>query len=183
MRQSLFVALAASLVLAACGGDSPSSPNPQPSATPTPAPAATPTPTAYASCPPVRWDGQSYGKKQFAHFQDQVVQVQDRIFAAHPGLFAKDENGAPDPAHLRDNGLDTERAYYVAFVEQGAFVPALCVSNPTNDAGVPDANNIEEIWVGYAGQPLDAFRLTATTPTAPVIHKYIATNFLKGYGL
>src|SRR5262249_29714705 len=155
-----------SLALAGCGGGSTSSPSPQPSATPTPAPAPSPAPTVapYANCPPLRWvEGQSYGKKQFPRFLDQLLQVQDRVFATNPGLFAKDANGASDPAHLRDNGLDTERAYYVAFVEQGAFVPSLCVWNPPNAAGVPDAKNIEEIWVGYAGQPLDAFRLTTTT--------------------
>jgi len=185
-RNSLLIVVAGSVAFAACGGDSPANPNPQPSplAIATPVPAATPTPAAYANCPAVRWiEGQSYGKKQFPHFLEQVAQVQDRVFAAHPSLFAKDENGAPDPTHLRDNGLDTETAYYVAFVEQGAFVPSFCVWNPPNNEGIPDAKNIEEIWVGYPGQPLDAFRLSTTTPTANVIRRYIATNFLKGYGL
>jgi hypothetical protein len=181
-RKRLVPAVLAGVVVATCGGSSPSAPVPAPSATPTPAPTATP--AASSNCPPVRWvEGQSYGVKEVPHFLDQLVQVQDRIFAVHPELFAKDASGAPDPAHLKDNGLDTERAYYDYFIEQGRQIPGLCVEYAPDPSGVPNPNNSEEIWIGVAGQPIDAFRVTATTPPAPVIQKYIATNYIKGYGL
>jgi hypothetical protein len=174
--------LLAGLVVASCGGSSASTPNPVPSSTPVPAPTATP--VASSNCPPVRWvEGQSYGIKEYPHFLDQLVQVQSRIFAAHPDLFAKDASGAPDSGHLKDNGLDTERAYYDYFIEQGRKIPGLCVEYAPDPSGVPNPNNSEEIWIGVAGRPIDAFRVTATTPPAPVIQKYIATNYIKGYGL
>ncbi len=181
--RNLLAVVAAGLTFASCSGDSPASPNPGPSATPAPAPVPTATPAA-SSCPPVRWvEGQSYGRKEFPHFLDQLIAVQDRIFAAHPELFAKDANGAPDPTHLKDNGLDTERAYYDYFVQQGRQIPGLCVEYAPEPSGLPNPNNSEEIWIGVAGSPIDAFRVTATTPPAPVIRRYIATNYIKGYGL
>jgi hypothetical protein len=181
-KQNSLAVLVIGLIIAACGGSSPSTPNAGP--TPTPAPTPTATPVAASNCPPVRWvDGQSYGVKEFPHFLDQLIQVQDRIYAAHPDLFAKDLNGAPDPAHLKDNTEATERVYYAYFVEQGRLLAGLCVEYAPDPSGVPNPNNSEEIWIGVAGQPIDAFRVTATTPTAPVIRKYIATNYIKGYGL
>lgn len=181
--RNLLVVVAAGVTFGSCGGGSPANPNPGPSATPAPTPAPTPTPIA-SNCPAVRWvEGQSYGRKEYPHFLDQLIVVQDRVFAANPGLFAKDLSGAPDPVHLKDNSVPTTMAYYASFVEQGRLTAGLCVSYAPNQAGVPDATNTEEIWIGVAGSPIDAFRLTATTPPAPVIRRYIATNYIKGYGL
>jgi hypothetical protein len=183
-KQNCLAVLVTGLIIAGCGGSSPSTPNPGPSTAPNPAPSPTATPAATSNCPPVRWvEGQSYGRKEYPHFLDQLIQVQDRIFAAHPDLFAKDANGAPDPTHLKDNGLDTERAYYDYFVQLGRQIAGLCVEYAPEPSGLPNPNNSEEIWIGVAGQPIDAFRVTATTPPAPVIRRYIATNYIKGYGL
>jgi hypothetical protein len=183
-KQNCLAVLVTGLIIAGCGGSSPSTPNPGPSTAPNPAPSPTATPAATSNCPPVRWvEGQSYGRKEYPHFLDQLIQVQDRIFAAHPELFAKDANGAPDPTHLKDNGLDTERAYYDYFVQLGRQIAGLCVEYAPEPSGLPNPNNSEEIWIGVAGQPIDAFRVTATTPPAPVIRRYIATNYIKGYGL
>ena len=109
--------------------------------------------------------------------------VQDAVFAVRPELFAKDQNGAPDPRYLKDNVWATHRAYYDAFIAQGRVLPGLCAEYAPNEAGVPDPSNSEELWIGVAGQPIDAFRVTATVPSAPIIRRYIATNYIKGYEL
>jgi hypothetical protein len=75
------------------------------------------------------------------------------------------------------------RAYYDYFVQLGRQIAGLCVEYAPEPSGLPNPNNSEEIWIGVAGQPIDAFRVTATTPPAPVIRRYIATNYIKGYGL
>jgi hypothetical protein len=184
--KSRFVVVAVVLAFAGCGGDSPTSSTTPPPviSIPSPSPAPTATPVATSSCPPVRWvAGESYGRVESAHFLVQLTQVQDRTFVAHPELFAKDPTGAPDPTRLKDNVWATHRAYYDAFIEQGRRTPGLCVEYAPNDAGVPDPSNSEELWIGVTGQPIDAFRVTATTSSAPVIRRYIATNYIRGYGL
>lgn len=186
MRKKPLVVLAAGLVFASCGGSSPSGSSPagaNPAPSPTPTLTPSPTPPAAATCPPIRWvPGESYGVIETPHFLPQVLAAQDRIFAAHPDLFALNPDGTRDSLHLKDNSVPTERIYYAYFVEQ-ARVGGLCSDYAPGEDGLPAPNNSEEIWIGAAGQPLDAFRVTATTPPAPVIHKYIATNYLKGYGL
>jgi hypothetical protein len=182
----LLVIVASAIILPSCGGGSTAGPDPGPTATPAPAPTPVPTatPVAAKNCPPVLWvPGQSYGRKEEAHFMPQLIQVQDRVFADRPDLFAKDQNGAPDPTRLRDNVWATHRAYYDAFMVAGRHIPGLCAEYAPNDAGIPDPSNSEELWIGVPGQPIDAFRVTATVPSAPVIRRYIATNYIKGYGL
>jgi hypothetical protein len=117
MRKNPLVALAAGLAFASCGGSSPAGPNPGPSPTPTITPAPTPPPP---TCPPIRWvHGESYGAIETPRFLQQVLAAQDRIFAAHPDLFATNPDGSRDPLHLKDHGTQTERAYYAYFVELG----------------------------------------------------------------
>ena len=86
-----------------------------------------PTATPVAkNCPPrPMGSGESHGHKEVAHFLAELIQVQDRTFATHPELFAKDVTGAPDPTRLRDNVWATHRAYYDAFIQQGRVHPGV----------------------------------------------------------